>query len=99
MKGWIRLHRGILDWEHFKEPTVLSLWICLLACTRNKAATIRGIRVEPNEAFVSYRDLHEYTGLSVNTIKAAIAKMGYPMGEDPLRRKRARYTRQKKESA
>ena len=88
MKGWIRLHRGILDWEHFTEPTVLSVWICLLACTRNKAATIHGIRVEPNEAFVSYRDLHEYTGLSVNTIKAAIAKL-VSSGEIELRSTRS----------
>ena len=75
MKGWFRLHRGILDWEHFTEPTVLSVWICLLACTRTKAATVRGIRVEQNEAYVSFRDLHEYTGLSINTIKAAIEKL------------------------
>lgn len=75
MKGWFRLHRGILDWEHFTEPTVLSVWICLLACTRTKAATVRGIHVEQNEAYVSFRDLHEYTGLSINTIKAAIEKL------------------------
>lgn len=75
MKGWFRLHREILDWEHFTEPTVLLIWICLLACARTKAATVRGIHVEQNEAYVSFRDLHEYTGLSINTIKAAIEKL------------------------
>lgn len=75
MTSWVKLHRQILEWEHFTEPTVLQVWVCLLAMTRPRERRIHGVYVKPNEALISYRNLHEITGLAINTVKSAIDKL------------------------
>lgn len=76
--------------------------------SKTQAEKIYGVAlIRELEATVPSDELYYRTSGAVNSkkfysrvaIEAAIAKMGYPMGEDPLRRKRARYTRKKKESA
>lgn len=75
MTSWIKLHRQILEWEHFTEPTVLQVWVCLLALTKPRQHRVHGVYVHPNEVLISYRDLHEITGLAIGTVKSAIDKL------------------------
>lgn len=73
--------------------------------SKTQAEKIYGVAlIRELEATVPSDELYYRTSGAVNSkkfysrvaIEAAIAKMGYPMGEDPLRRKRARYKRQSK---
>ena len=64
MNGWIKIHRTMLQWEHFNEPSVVTVFLALLlnADRDGKAGiTIGGI--------VSVTKLHH------NTVKRAIAKL------------------------
>lgn len=75
MTSWVKLHRQILEWEHFGEPTVLQVWVCLLALTKPRQHRVHGVYVHPNEVLISYRDMHEITGLAIGTVKSAIDKL------------------------
>lgn len=62
--GWIKMHRALLEWEHFKEPSVVVVFFTLLLSadkTGNTGITIGAIA--------------EVTQLHPNTVKRAIAKL------------------------
>lgn len=74
--------------------------------SKTQAEKIYGVAlIRELESTIPSDELYYRTSGAVNSkkfysraaIEAAIAKMGYPMGEDPLRRKRARYKRKRKE--
>ena len=64
MNGWIKIHRTMLQWEHFNEPSVVTVFLALLLNadkTGKTGITIGGI--------ASVTKLHN------NTVKRAIAKL------------------------
>ena len=64
MNGWIKIHRTMLEWEHFNEPSVVTVFLALLLNadkTGKTGITIGGI--------ASVTKLHH------NTVKRAIAKL------------------------
>ena len=75
MKPWVKIYRRLLDWEHFTEPTVLAVWMYLLLSAETKTRPLRGRRVTCGEVQTSYREMSAVTGLSHNTVKAAIGKL------------------------
>ena len=36
MEGWIKIHRKILEWQHFQEPNVLAVFMYLLLSANTK---------------------------------------------------------------
>ena len=75
MKHWVKIYNQLLDWEHFTEPSVLSVWMYLLLSAETKSRSVRGRRVTIGEVHTSYREMSSVTGLSHNTVKAAIEKL------------------------
>lgn len=75
MKRWVKIYHQLLDWEHFTEPTVLAVWMYLLLSAEHKTRSVRGRRVTCGEVQTSYREMSAVTGLSHNTVKAAIDKL------------------------
>ena len=64
MKGWIKMHRALLEWEHFKEPRVVTVFLALLLSAERDGKTS-----------VKLDELMSLTGLSHNTVAGAIAKL------------------------
>lgn len=64
MNGWIKMHRAMLKWEHFKEPSVVTVFLALLWSAERDGKT--DIKLD---------ELMEYTGLSHNTVTRSIAKL------------------------
>jgi hypothetical protein len=64
MKGWIKMHRALLEWEHFKEPRVLAVFLALLLSAERDGKT--SLKLD---------ELMSLTGLSHNTVTGAISKL------------------------
>ena len=64
MNGWIKMQRAMLKWEHFKEPSVVTVFLALLLSAERDGKT--DIKLD---------ELMEYTGLSHNTVTRSIAKL------------------------
>lgn len=64
MKGWIKMHRTLLEWEHFKEPRVVTVFFALLLSAERDGKTS-----------INLGELMSRTGLSHNTVAGAIAKL------------------------
>lgn len=64
MNGWIKIHRTMLEWEHFNEPSVVTVFLALLLNADKAGKT--GITIG---GIASVTKLHH------NTVKRAIAKL------------------------
>ena len=62
--GWIKMHRALLKWEHFREPSVVTVFLALLLSAERDG-----------RADVNLGGLMSLTGLSHNTVTGAIAKL------------------------
>jgi len=64
MKGWIKMYRAMLEWEHFKEPRVVTVFLAFLLNADKTGKT--NIKLD---------ELMSLTGLSHNTVTGAISKL------------------------
>jgi hypothetical protein len=62
--GWIKMHRALLEWEHFKEPSVVVVFFALLLSADRDGQT--SIKLD---------ELMTLTGLGSCTIKRALSKL------------------------
>ena len=66
--GFIKLHRSIIDWQHWGEPNVVVVFLTLLLMANHKRGWWQGLRCERGETFITLETLCEYTKLSKPTI-------------------------------
>lgn len=64
MNGWIKIHRTMLQWEHFNEPSVVTVFLALLLNADKDGKTD-----------ISLGGLSSATGLTKNTIRCALTKL------------------------
>lgn len=64
MNGWIKIHRRMLEWEHFNEPSVVTVFLALLLNADKDGKTD-----------ISLGGLSSATGLTKNTIRCALTKL------------------------
>ena len=64
MNGWIKIHRTMLQWEHFNEPSVVTVFLALLLNADRDGKT-----------GISLSGLTSATGLTTNTVRCALAKL------------------------
>lgn len=70
--GYIKLHRKILDWEWFKDPNTLTVFIYLMAKANHKAKRWQGQLIERGQLVTSFSTMMEETGLSLRKIRTAL---------------------------
>jgi len=75
MSGFIKIHRKILDWEWFAEPNTLALFMYLLLTCNYKPTRWRGIDLEVGEMVQSLDTISQGSGLSVRSVRTAIARL------------------------
>ena len=66
--GFIKIHRSILEWQHWGEPNVATVFITLLLLANHKKGWWQGLRCGRGETFVTIDTLSNYTKLSRPTI-------------------------------
>ena len=64
MNGWIKIHRRLLEWEHFKEPSVVTVYLTLLLSADRDGKTE-----------INLGGLMNATKLGRHSVKRAIAKL------------------------
>lgn len=52
-RGWIKLHRSFLDWEHFHNRNVRDLFLYLLLSASYEDSTYKGVKLSRGDVFFS----------------------------------------------
>jgi hypothetical protein len=66
--GFIKIHRSIIDWQHWGEPNVVVVLLTLLLNANHKRQWWQGLRCERGETFITIDTLSYITKLSRPTI-------------------------------
>lgn len=73
--GWIKLHRGLLDWEWYDDINTRCLFIHCLLRANHADKTWRGITIKRGSFFTSLDTLAKETGLSASQLRTALKKL------------------------
>jgi hypothetical protein len=75
MSGWIKLHRKILEWEWYSEPTTFRVFLHLMLKANHKDRRFKGIELIKGSVVTSRDILSIETGLSVRQVRTALDKL------------------------
>ena len=75
MEGWIKIHRGLLDWEWYSDTNCVRMALHLLLMANFQTKRWRGITVERGQLVTSRSILARETGLSEREARTAISKL------------------------
>jgi hypothetical protein len=75
MSGWVKLHRQILEWEWYSEPTTFRVFLHLMLKANHKDMRFKGIELIKGSVVTSRDILSIETGLSVRQIRTALDKL------------------------
>lgn len=70
--GFVKLHRSIINWEWYTDPSTKMLFLHLLLTVNIKKTSFQGHEIPRGSRVCSYTSLAEETGLSVRNIRTAI---------------------------
>jgi len=74
-KGYIKLHRSLLDWEWWPDHKVTRLFIHLLLHVNYEDKKWLGTKIKAGSIATSWESLSKQSGLSVQNIRTAIKKL------------------------
>lgn len=75
MNGYIWIYRKLLDWEWFREPNTLQLFICLILRANWSDSKWKGIDVKRGQLITSVASLCEATGQTPRSIRTGINRL------------------------
>jgi uncharacterized phage protein (TIGR02220 family) len=75
MEGWIKLHRGLLEWEWYDEPNVFRLFLHCLLKANHSDKSWRGTTIKRGEFVTSLQNLSSETKLSVQQVRTCLKKL------------------------
>ena len=71
-KGFIVIHRKMLDWEWYRNVNTKVLFLHLLLTANYAPSKLEGMTIERGQRVTSLTSLSEETGLSVKQIRTAL---------------------------
>jgi hypothetical protein len=69
MKGYIKLHRSIIDWEWFADDKTFKLFVYLIVSANWEDKSWRGMTIKRGELVTSLKKLSSELGYSINEIR------------------------------
>ncbi len=75
MSGWIKLHRGIIDWEWYDDINTSRLFLHLLLIANHKDKNWRGILIKKGQKLTSQIKLADETGLTRQQVRSSLNKL------------------------
>lgn len=75
MDGYIRLDRTILNWEWYTDVNTFKLFLHILLKANKETGQRGGISIPRGAVAISYQELSEETGLSVQNIRTSLKRM------------------------
>ncbi len=76
MSGWIKLHRGLIDWEWYTDHNTCRLFIHCILRANFEDKVWRGIPINRGSFYTSLDTLSSETGLSNRQIRTSLDKLG-----------------------
>jgi len=73
--GWIKLHRGLLDWEWYDDHNVTRLFLHCIIRANHAPKKWRGVQIERGQFYTSLETLSLETGLSQRQIRTCLDKL------------------------
>lgn len=74
-KGWIKIHRKIMDWDWYNDDVTKAIYLHLLLTVNYEKKSWRGITIEPGERVISINGLAEETQHSKQQTRTALEKL------------------------
>ena len=74
-KGFMRLHRQLLDWEWFDNSQMVHLWIYFLLKANYQNSKWHGVDVPRGSFITSLDSICKDTGLTVQNVRTCISKL------------------------
>lgn len=75
-KGWIKLHRQILDWEWSDEPTMVALFVhLLLMANSDEGWKYRGVTMKAGQLITSIANLSKATGITIKALRTRLERL------------------------
>ncbi len=75
MKGWIKIHRQLTEWEWYSDINVKVLFLHLLLVANYSDKRWRGIELKKGSIISGISKLSAETGLSVQNVRTALKKL------------------------
>lgn len=75
MKGWIKLHRSLLEWEWYEDRNCFRLFIYLILKANHEDNRYRGEVIKRGTLVTSLDKLSNDTGISVRSIRTSLKKL------------------------
>ena len=75
VRGYIKIHRSIVDWEWWDDVPVRLLWITILMEANWKDKKWKGKKIKRGSFWTSIDSLSDKTGLSRQQVRTALAKL------------------------
>lgn len=75
LKGWVVLHRKLLDWEWYQDPHTKSLFLHCLLKANFEAKMWRGTEIKRGEFVTSVANLSSELGLTTQQTRTSIKKL------------------------
>ena len=70
--GWIKLHRGILDWEWYHDPNTFRVFLHLLLTANYEDNEYMGVDLKRGECIITVRELAEEVQQTVRQTRTAL---------------------------
>lgn len=74
-EGWVKIHRKICDWEWYKEPNTMHLFLHLLLNANREPKPWRGNNILAGQLITGRETLAANTGLTVNQIRTSLERL------------------------
>lgn len=75
MNGYIKIDRGIMDWEWWDDDKVLKLWLTILLLANWEKKRWRGKDIPRGAFWTSIPRLQKASGLSYQEVRTALCKL------------------------
>lgn len=74
-KGWIKIHRKILDWEWYSHESVFRVFTHLLLTVNHEDKKWQGMVIKAGQKVTSLAHLANETGLTVRSVRTALENL------------------------
>ena len=74
-KGWVKIHRSILDWQWWPDDNTLRLWLYLILTANIEDRKWRNITVKRGQMITTIPELAAKTGLSYKSIRTCLDRL------------------------
>lgn len=74
-QGWIKIHRKLLNWEWYKRPSMVHLFLHLILSANREDGRWQGIDIKRGQLITGRNSLSKNTGISPQSIRTCLINL------------------------